>query len=143
METSQRSQAPNSGRQWAGPRRSDLIVPNPRLKLLDQVQEVMRLKHYSIRTERSYSDWIRRGSGLRLLETLRLRVKDLDFEMKQLTGARRQGGQGSFATSALQRGADIRPIQELLGHNDVSTTMIYTHVIRQGGSGMKSPLDCL
>ena len=36
------------------------VVPNPKLRLLDQVREVMRLRHYSIRTEQSYSDWIRR-----------------------------------------------------------------------------------
>ena len=36
------------------------VIPNPKLKLLDQVREVMRLKHYSIRTERSYCDWIKR-----------------------------------------------------------------------------------
>jgi len=326
----------------------EAIVPNPKLKLLDQVREVMRLRHYSIRTEHCYCDWIRRyvkfhqmrcredlnggtgkvemflsdlavngqvaastqnqafnallflyrdvlhqpfenvqavradrpqrvpvvltveeakkvifslsgmpqlvvkllyGSGLRLLECLRLRVKDIDFGMKQLTvrdgkGAKdrytvlpesvipvlkeqlqkvelmhgedlRQGygsvylpgaldrkypraaqewrwqyafparglsldprsGQTrrhhldeatihkaikaatarvgiakrvsshtfrhSFATHALQRGADIRTIQELLGHEDLATTMIYTHVLQQGGCGMKSPLDCL
>lgn len=51
------------------------------------------------------------------------------------------GKHSPFATHFLESGYDIRMIQELLGHKDVASTMIYTHVLNRGGKGVLSPLD--
>lgn len=91
------------------------------------------------------------GSGLRLQECLNLRIKDIDFKLAVLTVRQGKGDKDRttlLPTSCrerleiqLQKGYDIRTIQKLLGHEDVTTTEIYTHVLGRGAMGVISPVD--
>jgi site-specific recombinase XerD len=107
--------------------------PSPKPKLLDQMREAMKSRHYSHRIVETYCH-----------ETL---VQRAVREAVLKSGIVKHIGchtfRHSFATHLLEDGYDIRTIQELLGHKNVNTTMIYTHVLNKGGHGVRSPIDGL
>ena len=115
--------------------------PAQKPKLLELRPEPLRSRHYSRRTEQTYCHWAKRFI---FFDTKRQPADMAEQGINAfLTHVDRHTFRYSFATHLLEGGYDIRTVHELLGDEDVKTTMIYTHVLNRGGRGVRSRMDAL